>query len=100
VPDIASDVYPFLPARLLSQFEYNALEYLKSVTCPVLIVHSPTDEIIPYKHGRALYDEAKDPKHFLELRGGHNDGFLVTGKAYRDGLDSFVSEALGAGKNR
>ena len=94
VPDIASDVYPFLPARLLSQFEYNALENLENISCPVLIVHSPNDEIIPYKHGRALYEAAREPKHFLELRGGHNDGFLITGKAYMAGLDNFVSKTL------
>ncbi|MCD6388356.1 MAG: alpha/beta hydrolase, partial [Desulfobulbaceae bacterium] len=95
VPDIAADLYPFLPVRLLSRLDYNALEKLENVACPVLIVHSPNDEIIPYKHGRALYAAAKEPKRFLELRGGHNDGFLVTGKAYRDGLDSFLSEILG-----
>jgi fermentation-respiration switch protein FrsA (DUF1100 family) len=98
VPDIASDVYPFLPARLLSKFEYNAIANLQSINHPVLIVHSPNDEIIPYKHGRTLYEAAKEPKRFLELRGGHNDGFLVTGKAYRDGLNSFVTEVLSAEK--
>lgn len=97
VPDIAADLYPFLPARLMSRLDYNAKEKLQNVGCPVLIVHSPNDEIIPYKHGRALYAAAKEPKRFLELRGGHNDGFLITGKAYRDGLDSFLSEALGSG---
>ena len=98
VPDIAADLYPFLPVRFLSRLDYNALEKLENVACPVLIVHSPNDEIIPYKHGRALYAAAKEPKSFLELRGGHNDGFLITGKTYRDGLDSFLSEILGSKK--
>ena len=47
VPDIASDLYPFLPARLLSRLEYNAMDNVINVGCPVLIVHSPDDEIIP-----------------------------------------------------
>jgi fermentation-respiration switch protein FrsA (DUF1100 family) len=98
VPDIAADLYPFLPARLLSRLDYNAKAKLENVGCPVLIVHSPNDEIIPYKHGRALYAAAKEPKRFLELRGGHNDGFLITGKAYRDGLDRFLSGPLRPGK--
>ncbi|MEA3546234.1 MAG: alpha/beta hydrolase [Thermodesulfobacteriota bacterium] len=98
VPDIAADLYPFLPVRLLSRLDYNAIKKLENVPCPVLIAHSPNDEIIPYKHGRALYAAAKEPKRFLELRGGHNDGFLVTGKVYRDGLDSFLSEILGSKK--
>lgn len=98
VPDIAADVYPFLPARLLSRLHFNAREKLANVACPVLIAHSSNDEIIPYKHGRALYAAAKEPKHFLELRGGHNDGFLITGKAYRDGIDSFLRESISAEK--
>lgn len=98
VPDIAADVYPFLPARLLSRLNYNARESLAQVTCPVLIAHSSNDEIIPYKHGLALYAAAREPKRFLELRGGHNDGFLVSGKAYSDGLDSFLSQSLDAEK--
>jgi len=98
VPDIAADLYPFLPVGLLSRVDYNVKEKLENVACPVLIVHGPNDEIIPYKHGRALYAAAKEPKRFLELRGGHNEGFLITGKTYRDGLDGFLSEALGSGK--
>lgn len=98
VPDIAADVYPFLPARLLSRLHFNAMEKLENVACPVLIAHGRNDEIIPYRHGRALYAAAKEPKRFLELRGGHNDGFLITGKAYRDGLDTFLSESISAEK--
>jgi hypothetical protein len=94
VPDIGADAYPFLPVRLLSRLDYNAKEKLENVACPVLIVHSRDDEIIPYKHGRALYAAAKEPKRFLELRGGHNDGFLMSGKAYQEGLDSFLSESI------
>lgn len=97
VPDIAADAYPFLPGGLLSRFSYNTREKLEYAACPVLIAHSRSDEIIPCKHGLALYAAAKEPKRFLELRGGHNDGFLVTGKAYKDGLDSFLAESIRSG---
>jgi fermentation-respiration switch protein FrsA (DUF1100 family) len=61
---------------LLSRFDYNTREYLRSVTCPVFVAHSPQDDIVPYEHGKALYQAAPGPKQFLELRGGHNDGFV------------------------
>jgi uncharacterized protein len=76
VPDVAANIYPFLPVRLLSRFDYNTREYLQSVTCPVFVAHSPQDDIVPYEHGRALYQAALGPKQFLELQGGHNDGFV------------------------
>ncbi|WP_051305728.1 alpha/beta hydrolase [Desulfogranum mediterraneum] len=97
VPDVAAELYPFLPTSLLSRFDYNAAEKLKQVACPVLVIHSPDDEIIPYTHGQALYEAAREPKRFLELRGGHNDGFLRTGEAYTRGLDSFLAVSLGSG---
>lgn len=91
VPDMAADLYPFLPVRWLSRLNYNVQEQLQKVSCPVLIVHSQDDELIPFSHGLALYEAANKPKKFLELHGGHNDGFLLTGKAYTQGLDAFLS---------
>jgi len=91
VPDIAAGLYPFLPARWLSRLDYNVQQQLQRVSCPVLVVHSRDDEIIPFRHGRALYAAANEPKQFLELRGGHNDGFLLTGQTYVQKLDCFLS---------
>ena len=91
VPDIAAELYPFLPVRWLSRLDYNVQEKLQMVSCPVLVVHSRDDEIIPFRHGRALYAAANEPKQFLELRGGHNDGFLLAGQTYTQELDRFLS---------
>ena len=95
VPDLAADLYPWLPARWLTRISYPIHEYVQKVTSPVLVVHSKDDEIIPFKHGEELFELARQPKTFLELRGGHNDGFYVTGQRYIDGLDAFLTEALG-----
>lgn len=93
-PDVAARTYPFLPVRWLARFQYNAREYLESVTAPVLIVHSPQDEIIRFEHGRALFASANEPKRFLEIRGGHNEGFLVSRKPYVDAIDAFLRDHL------
>ena len=95
VPDMAAEVYPFFPARRLARLYYDTKAYLDSVSCPVLIVHSRDDEIIPFGHGRRLFAVANEPKEFLEMRGGHNDGFLVSGQAYVDGFDTFLRAHLG-----
>jgi len=95
VPDLAAVLYPWLPARRLARIRYPTGEYLQAVSCPVLIVHSRDDEIIPFQQGQKLYELAREPKYFLELRGGHNDGFLVSGRRYLDGLDNFLAAPLG-----
>ena len=95
VPDFAARAFWFLPARWLTGFSYNTREYLRSVICPVLIVHSRDDDIVPYRNGQALLRAANEPKQFLEIRGGHNGGFLLSGPTYVDGLDAFLIAYLG-----
>ena len=94
VPDMAAELYPWLPVRLLSRYRYDAREQLARINCPLLVAHSRDDEIIPFAHGQRLFEHAREPKQFLELRGGHNDGFLVTGQGYSDALERFLSDHL------
>ena len=96
VPDMGARLYPVFPIRLLTRFHYNTEKSLLSVSCPVLIIHSPDDDIIPYENGRQLYKSAREPKSFLELRGDHNQGFLMSGQVYRDGLREFINASFAA----
>jgi len=92
VQDIAADLYPYLPVKLLARFHYNAVDYIRRVKCPVMVIHSRNDDIIPFKHGRRLFEAAHEPKEFLEITGSHNEGFLTSGGFYVDGLNSFISK--------
>ncbi len=97
VNDLGAEVYPFLPVRLISRFGYDNLANLRSVRAPVLVVHSRGDDIVPYAHGRALYDAAGEPKAFLELAGGHNDGFVFMRPEWVAALDAFLERAAQRG---
>lgn len=90
VPDLAVQIYWFLPVRWLSRFEYNNLEKIQKLNCPIWIIHSKQDEIIPFSHGHKLFENAKPPKKFLEIQGAHNDGFLVSQKIYISKLMQFL----------
>ena len=94
LPDIAAKLYPFLPVRLLLRFEYNTSKYLTRVDCPVLIIHSRDDEIMPVSHGRQLFETASEPKRFLEISGTHNEGFITSGEIYYEGLNTFILEHI------
>ncbi len=94
VPDVAARVYWFLPVRLLARFEYNTRAALKRVTCPVLIVHSRDDEIIPFTHGQALFAAASEPKQLLALNGGHNNAIFTSMSVYEQGLKDFIGRLL------
>ncbi len=94
VPEVAWHYYPFLPVKLLARFQYNSLERIRHIDVPTLFIHSPDDDIIPYKFGRRLYEAAGNPKQFLEIGGTHNDGFLTCEAAYLKGLDEFLAHCL------
>ena len=90
VPDFGAEIYPWLPVRLLARLRYPTQEYLRSVQAPVLVIHSRDDEIVSFRHAEKLYESANSPKELLEIRGGHNDGFLVSGAQYTRRLDDFL----------
>jgi len=96
--DMGARLYPFLPVRLLTRHRYETLKRMPKIECPVLVAHSPRDEMIPYAFGRAIFDAAREPKRFLEMRGSHNEGFLEMGKPYPDGIDAFLKECFDATK--
>ncbi|MDD5008316.1 MAG: alpha/beta hydrolase [Syntrophorhabdaceae bacterium] len=90
VPDLGQKIYPWLPVRLISKFRYATIDKIGTIKCPKLIIHSRRDDIVPFEHGRALYEKASPPKEFLEIRGGHNDGFLLSGMTYTGGMEEFL----------
>ncbi len=90
VPDLGAQVYPWLPVRWLARIEYNNLERIRQITAPVLIAHSRDDDIIPFGHGQALFAGANEPKQFLELRGGHNDGFIFMREEWVRAVGAFL----------
>lgn len=94
MPDIAAHTYPLLPARWLAHYKYPVLENLRRAQCPVLIVHSPDDALIPIQHGRRLYEVVPGEKAFLEIAGTHNNGFVATGEDYAQGIDEFLQQTL------
>lgn len=98
-PDLAAEIYPFLPVRWISRFDYNTLEFLQSITCPVFIAHSPQDEIIPYRHGQRLFQAAPEPKQFLPLQGTHNTGFIFMQPVWKRALGAFMDRHLAARKS-
>jgi fermentation-respiration switch protein FrsA (DUF1100 family) len=82
--DIGRKFYPYMPVKWFAAFSYRTIDYIKDTHCPVMIIHSRNDEIIPHEFGLQLYETANEPKEFVEIFGSHNDGFLVSGETYKN----------------
>jgi len=98
--DIGKHHYFFLPVKLIVGNSFDTLGKMKNISCPVLVAASPEDEIVPGEHGTILFEAARQPKRFLELKGDHNWGFMTTGRAYVQGLDAFFDEVFGSETGR
>lgn len=93
IPDMAAELYPLLPARWLCKMRFATEDFLLHVSCPVLIVHSTEDEMIPFVHGERLFAAARPPKEFLRMQGSHNSGFMRSGHHYREGICRFIEHS-------
>jgi len=94
LPALAAELYWFLPVRWLSRFRYPTTEYVAAAACPVLVIHSRDDDIVPFHHGREIYESAGEPRQFLELSGPHNGAHVLSEERYLEGLREFLATAL------
>jgi uncharacterized protein len=72
--DVGEFHYPYFPIRLLLKHKFENLKKAGNVQAPVLIIHGLSDDIIPAKFGRRLFDALHEPKKIELIQGvGHND---------------------------
>lgn len=94
LPSIGAELYPWLPVRLLSRFDYDNESKIGSLGVPVMVIHSPDDEVVPYSHGERLFERAEEPKSFLATSGGHNDGGALLRDEGIAAVKAFLEAAL------
>jgi len=93
VRDMAKKYFPFIPSILLKT-SFDSLSRINDIKIPKLLLHSISDEIVPFEQGRMLYENASEPKWFVQLQGGHNDAFLVSKEVYTSGIVEFTGRVI------
>lgn len=91
LPDVAAHRYPWFPAHALIRYRYPVAEHVRTLRCPLLIVHSRDDEVVPFRHAERLFALASGPKELLVIEGMHHNGYRTTGARYEEGLASFLA---------
>jgi uncharacterized protein len=82
--------HPLLALFVPLRYRFMSVDALAQVHCPVLILHSRDDGVVPFAQGEALLAAATAPKRFVELVGGHNEGFLDSQPRYQQALAAFL----------
>ena len=90
--DVIKTEHPWLPVSLLfdEETDYDVRDSLAGLRIPLLVVHSPDDELVHYALGRALYESYAGPKRLLRLKGSHDTGYLEDKEDYINGLRNFL----------
>ena len=72
--------------------EYEGTEHIANISpTPVMIIHSVRDGIIPFHHGKELFDAAEEPKEFVQTDTPHAATFVIP--AYREKVIEFMEAA-------
>lgn len=88
--ETAAGLVPLLGPALVRGFESR--RKIPQVHVPVFVIHGDRDEVIPFRHGQAVFEAAHEPKWFWEVRGGtHNDLLYQAGSEYVPRLREFYS---------
>ncbi len=85
--DMADRTFWFMPNRFTMKYHFTSGEKLSNVGCPVLFIHSPHDETVPYAQGQKLLAKHSGKKKFIEITGDHNHGLF-------DSQQAFMAQAL------
>ena len=84
--------FPYFPVRAIMRNPFESVRKIGGVGSPVLFLHSPEDEIVPYGEGRRLFDAAPQPKRFVDVRGGHIYANDVDRAVFFGAVRSFLTD--------
>lgn len=87
--DIAANIAGIF-GRIIVKQNYCALKSIKNYKKPILVIHSTEDEVIPFKLGQKLFNNANEPKEFYEIRYSHIQGPLF----YSDEISGKIKNML------
>jgi fermentation-respiration switch protein FrsA (DUF1100 family) len=90
IPEMAKTRFPLLPSFVIKT-KMDSLSKISQIGCPLLMIHSLQDEVVPFQMSEQLYTaSATEEKFFLKIRGGHNSGFLQSPEGIEKGIIDFL----------
>lgn len=85
------------PVSLMAGRSFDSLGRAASIREPVLVLHGLDDTVIPYEHGRRLFEALPGPKRLVLIPGaGHNNLDFVDAGTYWGALAAFVLDPAAA----
>jgi fermentation-respiration switch protein FrsA (DUF1100 family) len=81
------------PGRALRELDPTPETAIQKLTEPLLVVHGDADDVVPFSHGRRLFERAASPKkRFCPIEGEDHAMALFAVGPYLDCVTDFVAE--------
>jgi fermentation-respiration switch protein FrsA (DUF1100 family) len=77
-------------AGYLMRTRWDSLAKIPRVRAPLLVLHGEADEVVPFAHGRDLFQAAPEPKSFYTIRGAHHNDTYLAGREYWEAWRNFL----------
>ena len=70
--DFIRNIFPagFL-GWIFTKKDYNSKKEIRKFHKPVLVIHSKEDKVVPFRHGKILFENAHTPKELFEIENCH-----------------------------
>ena len=93
--DMASKIGGNIGKHLVSD-TYNPEKLVKKLpNVPLLVIHGQQDRIVPFSHGKRIFENANKPKSILDPeRGDHNNILFQNKNAIAKQLTAWIAKAL------
>lgn len=93
--DVGQHHYPILPVRLLLRDRFDAIDQIRRIRVPLLVIAGGQDRIVPTEQSRRLYEAAGEPKTMVVIPGAdHNDAELAEGDDMIETVVRFLEPLL------
>jgi alpha-beta hydrolase superfamily lysophospholipase len=81
--------YPIFPGD-----RFPSIKRIKTINTPLLVIHGRYDEVIPYNHGVAIYENSPAKKKSLKTieNCGHNDLYYRASDEIFDSIEHFIND--------
>ncbi|MBT4867688.1 MAG: alpha/beta hydrolase [Planctomycetaceae bacterium] len=88
LPAVANHHAGGIPAGVVMKNRFDSAKKIARYDGPLLQSHGDSDEVIPYKLGRRLFEQAPGPKRFVAITGGRHNS--PQSEEYRRAFDEFI----------
>lgn len=87
---LVQEKFPIFPVSWSLRYHFPTDEFVKEVTCPIVIFHGIDDALIDIENSKKLSELIPESQlRFISIpNGGHND--LVNARGYREAIDSLL----------